>query len=71
MFHKEKYALCLPKHIEESMPGIKVISDKLHCLESVRCSAGKCIGVTCQVLCFFYIKHSSAGWMLSGRLRSG
>jgi len=35
MFHKEKYALCLPKYIKKSMPGIKVISDELHCLESV------------------------------------
>ena len=30
MFHKEKYALCLPKYIKKSMPGIKVISDELH-----------------------------------------
>lgn len=69
MFHKEKHALCLHKHIKKSMPGIKVISDKLHCLESFQSSAGKYIGVICRILCFFYIKHNLACWVVSGRLR--
>lgn len=51
------------------MPGIKVISDKLNCSVSVHSSAGKYIGVICQVLCFFYVEHNLAGWVVSGRLR--
>lgn len=69
MFNKEKCALCLHKHIKKSMPGIKVISDELHCLEPVHSSAGKHIGVIHQVLCFFYVKHNVCLLVGKRRLR--
>lgn len=69
MFCKERYAHCLHRHIKKSVPGIKVISDKLHCLESAHSFAGKYIGVICQALCFFNTKYNLVCCMVSGKLR--